>query len=110
MESGLIQMNAHMVVTGEALSWMIVGVIVAVVGLLVALLVATGKKRQHKWRYFAAFLIVGLLGIAMVVGGDRVPRRKVIKCCASGPVSLEQIAILYDIIEVDGKMITLVER
>ena len=110
LTGGLIHMTAHMVVTESARGQMIAGAVAAVVFGLLALIVGTGKNEGHKWRYFAAFLALALLGVTMIYSGNRAPRRKEIYCCASGPVSLEQVATRYDILEVDGSFIKLAER
>lgn len=110
MESGLIQMNAHMVVTAEAHAMMIVGVAIAGICILLAVLSAISKQKKHKGKYIAAFAALAMVGVVFLIVGANQPRQKVIRACASGPVSLEQIAAIYNIKEVDGKMLTLVER
>ena len=108
-QSGLIQMTAHMLTTAEASRWIIAGALIAALGAFLALCVATGRK-DHKARYLIIFAAVAVAGVIMTVHGMQLPRVREIKACASGPVSLEEIAARYDIIDVDGKLLTLRER
>lgn len=108
--SGLIQMTAHMIVRPEAQTRIIVGLILAALCALLALCAALSKKQSHKLRYVAIFVAIALLGVVVAVSGARQPRRKVLYCCASGPVSLEAVSAMYDIVGVDGKLLTLAER
>lgn len=110
MSGGLIQMTAHMVRTGEARGWMIAGAIVAGLFGFLAICAAVSRKQEHKRRYVLAFLAFALLGAAMLIGGAKQPRRKLIYCCASGPVDLQMVATRYDLLDVDGKLLTLLER
>ena len=108
-QSGLIQMTAHMLTTAEASRWIIAGALIAALGAFLALCVVTGRK-EHKVKYLIIFAAVAVAGIIMLAHGMKLPRVKELKCCASGPVSLEEIAARYDIIEVDGKLLTLREK
>lgn len=108
-QSGLIQMTAHSLISSAAQGWIIAGALIAALGAFLVLCVATGR-RERMVRYIIVFAMVAAAGILMLVHGARLPRVKEIKCCASGPVSLEEIAARYDIIEVDGKLLTLRER
>ena len=57
--------------------------------------------------FFAALAVAG----AIVAGsGAGQPRQKLLYCCVSGPVSLEAVSAVYDIVGVDGKLLTLAER
>lgn len=107
-ESGLIQMNTHMVVTSGARVLIVAGIIVAALFIFLAVLSGTSERRS--WRYVAAFMLIAVLGAGMAIVGANQPRQKVIMACASGPVSLDQVAAIYDIKEVDGKMLKLIER
>ena len=104
-DSGLIQMNAHMVVTSGARALIVAGIVVAGLFVFLAVLSGTGEKRS--WKYVAAFMLIAVLGAGMAIVGANQPRQKVIMACASGPVSLDQVAAVYDIVDVDGKMLTL---
>lgn len=107
---GLIHMTAHLFRTAEALGMMSAGIIIACLCALLTLCAALSRKSEHKWRYVAVFAALALLGGAMTISGARKPMQKVIYCCASGPISLEQVAVKYDIIEVDGAFIKIAER
>ena len=106
---GLIRMTAHSLVTPAAQGWIIAGALVAALGAFLALCVATGRS-DHRLRYLIIFLAVAFAGAIMLVHGAKLPRVTEIKACASGPISLEEVAARYDIIEVDGKLLTLRER
>lgn len=106
MTSGLIQMNVHLEVTPEATALICVGIAAAVVGLLLA--VSMILYRDRRWA--AIFGALAVAGAVMVVLGARMPRDRIISACADGPVSIEQVATVYDIIEVDGKLMRLRER
>lgn len=106
---GLIQMTAHSLISSAAEGWIIAGALIAALGAFLVLCVATGR-RERRVRYIIVFTMVAAAGILMLVHGARLPRVKEIKCCASGPISLEEVAARYDIIEVDGKLLTLRER
>ena len=43
----------------------------------------------------------------LVVYGSKMPRQQIVKACANGPISLELISSRYDILDVDGKELTL---
>ena len=108
-QSGLIQMTAHMLTTPAASRWIIAGALIAALGAFLVLCVATGRQ-DHRLRYLVIFALVAVAGIVMLVHGTQMPRVREIKACASGPVSLEEIAARYDIVDVDGKLLTLRER
>lgn len=106
MMSGLIQMNVHMEVTAGAAILIALGIAAAVAG---AIAVICGLMMEER-RLALVFAAIGLLGAALIVVGARMPRDRIITACASGPVSIEQVAAVYDVIEVDGKMLRLRER
>lgn len=110
LTGGLIQMTAHMEVTAGARVMMIAGAAVAVLFALQTIVVAVSQKQEHKWRYVLIFAAFTALGFGLLIAGGNAPREKIIKCCASGPVSLEQVAVRYDIREIDGKLLVLAER
>lgn len=110
LTGGLIQMTAHMEVTAAARGWMIAGAILLALFGFLALCAALSRQREHKRRYVLAFLAIAAAGAAMLICGARMPRVKVLYCCADGPVSLEQVAARYDIRKVDGKLLVLAER
>ena len=107
--SGLIHMTAHMIRTADAQRLITAGIIIAACAFL-ALCAAISKKSEHKWRYVAGFAAIAILGAIMTASGARQPMKKVIYCCAQGPVNLQTVATRYDIIEVDGAFIKIAER
>ena len=102
----VLEMNAHMVKPQSAVSLMMVG------GFLTLLFLGSAVKGwiAGGWKPSLVFLLLGLVSAAIFFVGAREPRVKEIKACAVGPVSLEQVAIVYDIVEIDGKELTLRER
>lgn len=106
LTGGLIQMNAHMVRV-KAFEPMLAFGIVGTVLFVFLLVFAISEKSK------AGMVGCGLLTVAfavMIVMALRLPMKKEIHACASGPVSLEQIATVYDIVEVDGKELVFRER
>ena len=99
-------MNAHMIVTEFAMRMMVCGTVLAVLFIVagVALLCARERKLSAACAAFAA------IGIAMLLYGAYMPRVKELRVCVSGPVSLETISTKYEIINIDGKELTLRER
>ena len=108
--TGLIRMTAHDVVRGYACTMIVAGAIVAAVSLTLALCVALSDRKHHRLRFAAIMVACAVAGTALVFAGSRQPRKRILYCCASGPVSLEAVAVKYDIIGVDGKLLTLAER
>ena len=108
--SGLIQMTVHDVAQGYAHALIVVGLIVAALGALLMLCAAAGKDKGSRLRWVLIFGAVALAGTVMAATGARQPRQRLLYCCASGPVSLEDVAVRYDIVEVDGKLLVLAER
>lgn len=107
---GLIRMNAHMIVREDARAMITFGIIFAVVCTFFAIATGVSRTQRHKRRYVAIFTAFVVVGVVITIIGANQPREKIIMACADGPVSLEQVATLYDIKDVDGKMLTLVER
>lgn len=102
MIGGLIQMNSHMEHSWIASVLLITGATITVVCAIAAICDANHDKE------FAAFVMVcAVIGVVMVIVGTRLPKEQIIHACADGQVSLEQVAGRYDIIEVDGKELTL---
>lgn len=110
LNGGLIHMTAHMVLTEGAGMLILAGILVAVLFGGAAIIGASSKGDKQKWRFVAVFAAIALAGVVMAVAGAKQPRRKVIYCCASGPINLETVATRYDIIEVDGAFIKIAER
>lgn len=106
MQSGLIEMTAHMIARPEAVAAIVAG------GILLAIwaVLTTRQALAKRWRRLLMLSALGIAGAALLIQGASTPRVKEIQCCASGPVSLEMIATKYDIRGVDGKLLTLWER
>ena len=109
MQSGLIQMTAHMIRRPEACRLIVAGISIAALSLFL-MLCAMISSQEHKRRYVAVFLVAAVIGVTIALIGANQPRVKELMCCASGPVSLEEVATRYDIKDIDGKLLTLWER
>lgn len=102
----LIQMNAKMVVTKDARECIVLGVLACATMLFWTLFMIRAKKR-------ALAIVLGLIALgcgALAVHGATMPRVKEIRACVNGPISLERVNAVYDIVEIDGKEIVLRER
>ena len=102
----LIQMNAKMVVTKDARECIVIGVLACATMLFWTLFMIRAKKR-------AIAIVLGLIALgcgALAVHGATMPRVKEIHACVNGPISLERVSAVYDIVEIDGKEIVLRER
>jgi hypothetical protein len=101
----LIQMNAKMVMSDAAMLMTAMGVLFGALMLIVAVVWwFDAKKRWWLW-LLAALLLAGL-----AFWGNRMPRMKEIHACVNGPISLERVSAVYDIIKIDGKEIVMRER
>lgn len=109
MQSGLIQMTAHMIRRPEAYHMIVAGISIAALSLFL-MLCATISSQEHKRRYLLGFLAAAIIGATIAIIGANQPRVKELHCCASGAISLEEVATRYDIKEIDGKLIILWER
>ena len=106
LTGGLIEMNSRYV-TGEMAMGMIwIGFTLAAIFFLIAVMTYI----EHGWKKALVMLALAV-GFA-VVGGVALnkPKLKEIRCCVSGPISLESVAVKYDIVSVDGKELVLRER
>lgn len=102
LTGGLIQMNSHVQMSCVSVLAVSVGALGLVLFLWLAFLVKRDKDRG--WWICAA---VAAMFLAMAVWGFGLPKVKIVKACAQGQVSLEQVAAVYDILDVDGKELTL---
>ena len=109
VEGKLIEMNARMVVTGEAGATVIAGALLAA-AFAIALLVIFMGNMKHRAVGIGICAAAVALGVGMAVVGANMPRVKEIRYCADGPVSLEQIVAVYKIVDIDGKEITVREK
>lgn len=111
VQGSLIEMNAHRVMSQTAQEMIFWGIVIIV---LFAILTGLNETQQHdKRRRIKARLTIGFLlciGIAMIAAGCEMPRIREITYCANGPVSIEHIASMYEIVDIDGKQITVRER
>ena len=105
LQGSLIEMNAHMVRQERFDIIIAFGVVSAIVFVMIAAFVRKESKRA-----FVSWLVLAAVGIAVAIIGSSQPLVKEIKMCANGPVSIEQISAIYDIVDIDGKMITLRDR
>ena len=55
-------------------------------------------------------LVLAAVSAGGIVYGVCMPRVKEIHACVNGPVSLETVSSVYDIVRIDGKEIVLMER
>ncbi len=106
----LIEMNAHMVVTADAMRATIFGVAVAVLFGVLMLVMLTDRKAANKAVRAGVCAFMMAIGIAILIAGNNIPRVKEIRACVNGPVSLERVSAVYDIVSIDGKEIVLRER
>lgn len=103
---GLIQMNAHMVMTDWATAITVVGILIAVISGFTLIGIWSSMTRNVR----ALVISAAIVGVVLAIAGTYEPRVKEIRACASGQVSLEQIATRYKIMSVDGKEIVLREK
>ena len=111
VQSGLIEMNAHMVMEDWAIGMTTIGfAILGITATILLLDLLVVPRNLWTKKYWYRYILILVLSFFFAMIGVKAPRIKVIKACASGPISMEQIAIKYDIMEVDGKELTLKER
>jgi hypothetical protein len=100
----LIQMNAKMVVSDSASLLIGMSVICFIMFLIITVAAYAETKR---WWILLLLAAVSAGGIAY---GARMPRIKEIHACVNGPISLERVSAVYDIVSIDGKEIVMRER
>lgn len=106
----LIEMNAHMVVTENAVRAMIFGASIIALFALLMLITVLDKNNADKAVRAGICAFFVALGIAVLIAGNNMARVKEIRFCANGPVQIEQVAAKYEIVKIDGKMITVREK
>ena len=108
---GLIQMNLHMIRSTNADVLIDIGVIGAVLVLIYAIGDIVAFNPKSKWLKHM-FIEVGLLILfaVLLISGLRMPMRRQIQACAVGAVSIEAVAARYEVVKVDGKCLTLIEK
>lgn len=104
----MIEMNVHIQSRGYADVLVLLGGILALLSFIFFMIDLKQSKRFKK--QLIPYIITLLLGVATMVYGLEIPKDKIISYCANGPVSIEQISVKYDIVEIDGKLIRLKER
>lgn len=108
LTGAMIEMNVHMQRRGYADALVLLGAILAILSFIFFMIDLIQSKRFKK--QLIPYIVTLLLGVATMFYGLKIPKDKIISYCANGPVSIEQISASYDIIEIDGKLITLKER
>ena len=98
----LIQMNAKMVMSDTAVTMVVIGVLFGAAMLIVA--VGCLYEANRRWW---AWLMAALLLAGLAFWGTRLPREKIIHACANGPLTLETVGSVYDIVKIDGKELVL---
>lgn len=104
----MIEMNVHMVSRESADAFVLLGGILVILGFIFFMIDLIQSKKFKK--QLIPYIVALLLGAATMFYGLKIPKDKIISYCANGPVSIEQISIAYDIVEIDGKLIRLKER
>ena len=100
----LIQMNSKMMLSDTATTVIVISVIFFAI-FIIATAVAYGETKR--WWILLLLAVVSVGGIAY---GVRIPRIKEIHACVNGPISLERVSAVYDIVSIDGKEIVLRKR
>ena len=105
-------MNSHWVRSGIAEKYFFIGLIVAIIAALGIVALITSKDFTWKGdiKGFIALILVFALSVMLIFYAETMPRTQVIKACANGPVSIEQLSSVYDIKKIDGKELTLIKR
>lgn len=108
----IIELNAHMVRTNLSIFLIEFGALGASTALVIACRVIwrmlSNQASLGAGLIFCAIVFV-IMG-AMVVWGLSIPRVKEIQFCVNGPITIERIESVYDIQEIDGKLLTVRER
>lgn len=108
LTSSMIEMNVHMQNRGYADVLIFLGGILAILSFTFFMIDLVQSRRFKK--QLIPYIVTLLLGAATMFYGLKIPKDKIISYCANGPVSIEQISVKYDILEIDGKLIRLKER
>lgn len=107
---GLIQMNSETIISPRAFILCVLSMAILSFTFIYAIASILLESKSYWKKYLLVYLAVILIAACLFVYGLKMPRQKQIKACAIGPVSLDQIAIKYDITEINGKELTLIER
>ena len=101
---GLIQMNSKMVLSDSAV--LVIGIFV--ICFMMFAIIAGVAYGETKWWWI--FLLLAVVSAGGIAHGVCMPRIKEIRACVNGPISLEQVSAVYDIVKIDGKEIVIRER
>lgn len=101
----LIQMNAKMVMSNAAEFMTVMGVLFGAL-MLIAAFVCWWDAKKRWWLW----LVAALMFAGLAFWGNSMPRIKEIRACVNGPISLERVSAVYDIVSIDGKEIVMRER
>lgn len=110
LTGGLIRMNVHMVVTADAKRAMIFGGVMLAIFTALLVYVILDTKSNNRIHKIGVCILFMALSIGALIIGANMPRAKEVRVCADGPISLEQVATVYDIKNIDGKELVLWER
>jgi len=106
LTGGLIEMNSRYVMGSTAQFLVAIGFLLAAAFIFGAVMTYI----EHGWK--GALVMLALAVGFTVVGTVALNRPKVkeIRCCVNGPISLETVSSVYDIVKIDGKELVLRER
>lgn len=107
---GLIQMNLHMIRSTNARGLMVIGAIGAVIVLICAIGDIVFEPKNTWLKHLAIEVWLLILFAALFVSGLKMPMHRQIQACAVGAVNIEAVAARYEVVKVDGKCLTLVEK
>ena len=111
VQGSLIEMNVHKVMSVSAQRLVFLGIIAIVIFAALGSInecEQPDRRRRIIARWIFLFCITS--GIGMTIIGCTMPEIREIAYCANGPVSIEHIASMYEIVDIDGKQITVRER
>ena len=104
----LIEMNVHTRATRFSQGMIFLGLFIAVVALVCFVSYLDNVK---KWiRQLVLSIVFIIVGVLIFLYGYKQPKERIVSFCANGPVSIEEISKVYDVIEIDGKLIKVKER
>lgn len=108
LDGSLIQMNVHMMMNKGAEAMFIVGIFLGIACIVGILCYLDDVKKW--WKIIVTLTVLLCIFAGMSCWAFYMPREKIIMACVNGPISIERISGVYDILEIDGKMLKLRER
>jgi hypothetical protein len=93
-----------MVLSDTAITVVVISVIFFAI-FIIATAMAYGETKRW-W----ILLLLAAMSAGAIAYGVRMPRIKEIHACVNGPISLERVSAVYDIVSIDGKEIVMRER